>query len=326
MTEQAVGGEIVTPKRRSRRVLRGLVWLLLIPCALWAVVRAAGLEHSFATPFMAATPYIAASSLVPLALAALVRSRTALAAAVATSTLLAFSVLPRAIGSAEAAVGRPLRVLSVNLLFGSADVEEVVGLVRRMKPDVFSAQELTPGMVDRLEAAGLSGLLPYSALEDAPGAQGTGIYGRYPLKPLHGLFTPIGHNMPAASMELPDGSSVEVVAVHTYTPLGRQLSAWEAGLDALPGSSPDVVRVLAGDFNASLDHAAMRRVLDRGYVSAADRVGNGLTGTWPANGRLFPFITIDHVLVPDRVNVVDLSVHDVPGTDHRALLADLRVP
>ena len=41
-------------------------------------------------------------------------------------------------------------------------------------------------------------------------------------------------------------------------------------------------QILAGDFNATLDHAEFRALLDRGYVDAADAVGDGLTPTWPA--------------------------------------------
>ena len=83
------------------------------------------------------------------------------------------------------------------------------------------------------------------------------------------------------------------------------------------------MRILAGDFNASLDHAAMRRLLDRGYKDAAAQVGAGLIPTWPANKRIPPIITIDHVLVDHRVGVKAVSVHDVPGTDHRAVFAEL---
>jgi endonuclease/exonuclease/phosphatase family metal-dependent hydrolase len=86
------------------------------------------------------------------------------------------------------------------------------------------------------------------------------------------------------------------------------------------------VRILAGDFNASLDHAAMRRLLDRGYKDAAAQVGAGLIPTWPSNKRIPPIITIDHVLVDHRVGVKAVSVHDVPGTDHRAVFAELTVP
>jgi endonuclease/exonuclease/phosphatase family metal-dependent hydrolase len=37
-------------------------------------------------------------------------------------------------------------------------------------------------------------------------------------------------------------------------------------------------------------------------------------------------VTIDHVLVDRRVRVTGVSLHTIPGTDHRALLATLVLP
>jgi endonuclease/exonuclease/phosphatase family metal-dependent hydrolase len=137
---------------------------------------------------------------------------------------------------------------------------------------------------------------------------------------------PVGHQMPAALISLPGGKPIEFIDAHPYPPLGRQVSNWNEALAAFPSASTDRVRILAGDFNASLDHAAMRGLLARGYKDAADQVGAGLIPTWPANKRVPPIITIDHVLVDERVGVREVSVHDVPGTDHRAVLAELTVP
>jgi endonuclease/exonuclease/phosphatase family metal-dependent hydrolase len=86
------------------------------------------------------------------------------------------------------------------------------------------------------------------------------------------------------------------------------------------------VRILLGDFNATLDHEALREVLDRGYVDAADAAGQGLAPTWPRGHLLPPTVTIDHVLVDERVRVRDVGVHELPGSDHRAVTADLVLP
>ncbi|MBB2913569.1 endonuclease/exonuclease/phosphatase (EEP) superfamily protein YafD [Streptosporangium becharense] len=316
----------MTPKRRWR-VPKALAWAAVTPFAAWAVARVAGLERdSLTTQLMTATPYVAAGSLVPVLLSALSRNRAAGAVALITTAALGFSVLPRALGSADAATGTPLRVVTLNMLFGHADPEVVMDLVRRLKPDVLSAQELTPGMVEKLDAAGLKEVMPHRVLEAEWSAGGSGLYARYELTPLENLFEAIGHNMPAARLNLPGAKPVELVSVHPFPPLGRQVHDWTAALDALPSAAPDRIRILAGDFNASLDHVAMRRFLDRGYTDAADVVGQGLIPTWPANKGIPPIITIDHVVVDRRVGVSEVSVHTVKGTDHRAVFADLRLP
>jgi endonuclease/exonuclease/phosphatase (EEP) superfamily protein YafD len=326
-TGQYVGAEITVAARGRLRLPKALAWVVVTPFAAWATARLGGLERgAFLTQVMTATPYAAAGSLLPVLIAALARSRFATAVALVTAVALGFSVLPRAIGSAEAAGGRPLKVLTINMLYGQADPQAVIELVGRLDPDVVSAQELTPDQVGELDAAGLGGILPYRHLQDALSATGSGIYAKHPLTPVHGLFQPIGHNMPVATLALPGGPGVEIVDVHPYPPIEPHLDEWTAALDALPAASKEVVRILAGDFNASIDHAALRRLLDRGYLDAADQAGEGLTPTWPANKRLPPVITIDHVLADRRVGVREVSVHTVPGTDHRAVFAELSVP
>jgi endonuclease/exonuclease/phosphatase (EEP) superfamily protein YafD len=327
MADRGVGGVIVTPVRRRRRISKALVWAAVTPFAAWALARGTGLERgSLTTQLMTATPYAAAGSLVPVLIAALTRNRAAAAVALITTAALGFSVLPRAVGSTGSATGTPLRVLTLNTFFGGAEPEVVMDLLRRLRPDVLSIQELTPGMVEELDGAGLKDLLPYRTLEAEWNAGGTGLYARYPLTPMEGLFEVIGHNMPAATMALPGTGPIEIVAVHPRPPLGSQVYEWTAAINAFPSASPDTIRILAGDFNASLDHAVMRRFLSRGYADAADRAGQGLTPTWPANRSFPPLITIDHVVVDQRVNVNAVSVHTVPGTDHRAVFADLRLP
>ncbi|GAA4230218.1 endonuclease/exonuclease/phosphatase family protein [Streptosporangium album] len=327
--DRDVGGAIVTPSRRLRfpRPSGALVWAVVTPFAAWAVARVAGLERgSLATQLMTGTPYVAAGSLVPVLLAALTRNRAAAGIALVTTAALGFSVLPRAFGSAEAASGTPLRVLTLNTFFGKADPEAVMDLVRRLKPDVLSTQELTPGLVEKLDAAGLRELMPHRLLAAEWSARGSGLYAKYPLTPLENLFRPVGHNMPTALINLPGVKPIEFVDVHPYPPLGDQVREWTAALEAFPPAVPDRIRILAGDYNASLDHAAMRRFLSRGYADSADLAGQGLTPTWPANKRVPPIITIDHVVVDQRVKVAGVSVHTVPGTDHRGLFADLRLP
>ncbi|MGW0199328.1 endonuclease/exonuclease/phosphatase family protein [Nonomuraea sp. NPDC003201] len=328
METSAVGGTIVTPGRKRRKFpATTLTWLAVTPFAAWAVVRVAGLERgSLPTQIMTATPYAAAGSLVPLLIAAVGRKRAATAVALLATTALGFSVLPRALGRAEATTGRPLKVMTINMLFGRADTATIMKLVREFQPDVLSTQELTPGAVTDLDEAGLKELMPYRVLQDEWSAGGSGLYSRHPVEPLWNVMPPVGHQMPAAMISLPGGKPIEFIDAHPFPPLGPQVIEWNEAMAAFPSTSPDRIRIIAGDFNASLDHAALRGLLARGYKDAADTVGAGLIPTWPANKRVPPIITIDHVLVDERVGVKEVSVRDVPKTDHRAVLAELTVP
>ncbi|MFC0866243.1 endonuclease/exonuclease/phosphatase family protein [Sphaerimonospora cavernae] len=329
MTKVDVGGEIRTVQRRRMRLPVPLAWIVIVPFAAWAVIRLAGLERGMLMfQLISGTPYVAAGSLFALLVAAASRSRAAMSAALATCALMAIIVLPRALPSAPTATGPTLRILTANLFYGQGDARTVVDLVRRLRADILNVQELTPEAVQALDAAGLGARLPYRHLEDAAGSSGSGIYSRHPLTRLPDFAPAGGHNMPRAALTLPGGRTVEVVDVHTLAPVHHNIAGWLADFSALPSvaSSSATIRILAGDFNATLDHAALRAVIGRGYVDAADATGNGLRTTWPADQRHPPLITIDHVLFDERASAVRTSTHDVPGSDHRALFTELRLP
>ena len=104
---------------------------------------------------------------------------------------------------------------------------------------------------------------------------------------------------------------------------------WRDELSALPAvAGPGGLPVVfAGDFNSTVDHAAFRRLLRRGYADAASQAGTGLLPTWgPVPGGQRAVLTIDHILTDPRCAVLASSVHPLPGTDHRALFARIRLP
>jgi endonuclease/exonuclease/phosphatase family metal-dependent hydrolase len=235
-------------------------------------------------------------------------------------------VRPRGIPRPQPAASGPvLRVLTINLFHGQADAEAVVTRVRDAGADVLFVQELTADAASRLKEAGLEDLMPHTRLELRRGSGGSGIYSRFPLSKGPGV-APVRAAQPTALLELPGGGAVELVCVHPAAPALRRGGAmrWRAELAVLPPPG-ELPRVLAGDFNASIDHAAFRDVLRLGYADAARQAGNALTPTWgrPGKGAV---LTLDHVLVDRSCAVLACSVHAVPGSDHRAVYAAIQIP
>ncbi|GAA4470143.1 endonuclease/exonuclease/phosphatase family protein [Phytohabitans houttuyneae] len=300
-----------------------------MPGVLWAAVRLLGVERGPLVQLLAFTPYAAAWSLGPLVLAlALRRWWPAGVAAVAAVALVAV-VVPRAIGGPAGGDGPTLRVLTANLLAGAGDAETLVRIVREREVDVLAVQEFTPAAAARLDALGLAALLPHRRLNPIAGTEGSGLYSRYPLTATGVRQNPGGFTQAYGTLTAPGAAPTTVESVHPAAPYSLgQLRAWERDLDAQPRATPSgPVRVLAGDFNATLDHAPLRRLIDSGYRDAADAAGAGLTGTWgPYDGDRIPPVTIDHVLVDRRVGVRDVSVLRLPGSDHRPVYAELALP
>jgi endonuclease/exonuclease/phosphatase family metal-dependent hydrolase len=234
-------------------------------------------------------------------------------------------LLPRVFANEQPDVhGVHVRVLAANLNDGKVDPATIVKLVRDNKVDVVTLPELSYAEVPKLDELGIADDLPYHVLD--PGVvgsgDGSGIYSRYPLRQT-ALVDALELSMPSAVVDLPGRDDIEIVAAHVQSALHGSADVWRRDLGRLPPTQRERARVLAGDFNASFDHAAFRGVVDRGYRDAAEQTGRGLIPTWAGWG---PPITIDHVLVDSRCAVRDYSVLDLPGSDHIAVLADLQLP
>jgi endonuclease/exonuclease/phosphatase family metal-dependent hydrolase len=241
---------------------------------------------------------------------------------------LAAVVVPRAVGGPHPSGdpgGPGLVVMSMNMEYGGADAERILAVAREHRVDVLSLQELTPQAVARLDAAGAQEMFPAQILADENGAGGSGVMARRPMAFVEN--DPTGAEQPEVAMVVPGAGRIHVKVVHPWPPVSRGgARKWKYALGRIPGPDAEgVPRILAGDFNATLDHSAFREVLDLGYVDAADAAGAGLKATWPV-GRRVPGIAIDHVLVPRSVGVEAFDVETIPGTDHRAVVARLRLP
>ncbi|MBY3553791.1 endonuclease/exonuclease/phosphatase family protein [Modestobacter lapidis] len=322
----------MTPGRTQRQRHR---WAAAVttPWAVWALLRATGTERGYPlVPALAFTPYAAATSAVPLAVAVRARSRAAAAVAATAGIVLAGAVLARAgrrpTPWEEGA--RRLRVATVSLRLGQADPQAVVALVAAHRVDVLVLQEVTPPAAMALRAAGIGDHLPHAhvlgARDGAPPAAGGALWSRWPL--LERFAVPGHFEQPAARIAVPGAPDVEVTAVHTMPPSTspRSVRQWAADLADLPAPGPGVLRMLAGDFNATLDHAALRRVVASGYRDAALAAGRALSATWTPQRLPQPRLTLDHVLVDPRVGVASLTLLPVPRSDHRALIVELVLP
>jgi hypothetical protein len=199
--------------------------------------------------------------------------------------------------------------------------------------DVLAVQEFTPDIAAELDRLGLDALLPYRMLNPEVGTTGSGLYARFPLSESgfrrnQGFHFTQAYGMLAA----PGAPPVRVESAHPAAPYAvGVVPDWRTDLLGQPPATPQgQLSILAGDFNATLDHAPLRDLIATGYVDAADAAdaaGAGLAGTWgPYDGDMIPPVTIDHVLVDRRIAVRAVKVHPLPGSDHRAVLAELRLP
>lgn len=224
--------------------------------------------------------------------------------------------------------GTDLVAMTVNLQYGWADSATVVEAVRDRRVDVLGVTELTAEAVTALGAAGLDRELPYRELAPDTDAHGSGLWSRYPLTP--GEQWRGVHRMPGATVRVPTVGGERDVIVRVAHPFrtGRySAAAYRADqamlrtrLAALPAAVPALV---LGDFNATRDHAAFRRLLNDGWRDASEYAGSGLVRTWSPRYWVPHLVQLDHILLSEEFGARSTATFEVRGSDHGALVARL---
>jgi endonuclease/exonuclease/phosphatase (EEP) superfamily protein YafD len=274
-------------------------------------------------------PQATAAALVAAAALAPSRRTRPVAVAVGAAALVGVASVAGRLrrGSAPAPAGDTidLTVLSANVLKGRADTGELATLIERERPDVVVLPEAGHDFRDKLMP--LVAAMGYRSCVSAP----VGTY------EVHAVTVLVHEGLgdvrmtPARAMRL---AHVEVTGgrlgartfhgIHATAPLARRnVRTWHEDLDVLARwTAADPTPIVVGDFNATFDHSAFRAAAGR-TRSAADGTGRGLIGTYPSRFPRWFGIQIDHVLVPADALTRRFAVHDLAGTDHRAVSTEV---
>ncbi|MFJ4173807.1 endonuclease/exonuclease/phosphatase family protein [Microbacterium sp. NPDC089696] len=134
-------------------------------------------------------------------------------------------------------------------------------------------------------------------------------------------------SVPSAVLMPVGGTGPTIVAVHAVAPRMEEMEGWRSDLRWIADQCPEGNFVIAGDFNATVDHMAGLGVDggDMGYCrDVASRTGNGLSGTWPSSLPALLSTPIDHVMAsPNWTPTGSEVIDDASGSDHRALVVQL---
>jgi vancomycin resistance protein VanJ len=240
-------------------------------------------------------------------------------------------------GSSER--GRPLRVMTANLLETNNDFRPLSVAIDEDRPDVIAVQELNPTVARPLSEA-LRGTYPYQSLFPNEASFGMGILSRHPIS-LAGApeFGPGDCWCQQATIEL-EGQAITVVNAHPpapavphihlgplVIPTGFDAQRQEASIQALlqRASTINGPLVLLGDFNTS-DRQSRYRTLSQHLHDAYRTGGRGLGYTYPnreVDGLFFPVVRIDYVFHSDAWATRAAWTGNLSGSDHRYVTADL---
>jgi endonuclease/exonuclease/phosphatase (EEP) superfamily protein YafD len=328
--EQAAGYD--APADRRARTAAGTWFAALLLLTVSTVLGCRIADTDAVTPvpqLLAFLPWLLAPTGLALVFAVLSRWRFGLVWGVAALGVTAWYMEPY--GKTMEPGGLPVaevRVLTSNVEFGAA-TDGLIGAVTKQRPDFVFVQECDQSCGKRLEQAlgerskNEKVVYPYRQAVEGTGSEGSVILSRHPLQAAKGIPATMG--MPGAVADV-NGYGIRLQLAHPMPPLPSGLGTWRKELSALrdyAAANVDRPTLVAGDFNATQDHAAFRRILDTGFMDGARLTGDTRTPTWPALTAPALGAQIDHVLVSRGFTAHRTRFLELGDTDHRALVVDL---
>ena len=224
----------------------------------------------------------------------------------------------------ETESGNSLRFMVLNVLTPNSSYDEVIKLIRSENPDLVVVIEINHLWEANLEE--LREFLPNIITKVRNDNFGIGVFSKHAfsraeLKPL------AAGQPPAALVNLTvDGRRISVLGTHPLPPVVeeayQQRNREYELLAAKVTATKDPVIVL-GDLNTTMWSYAYRRLIQESGLRNV-REGVGILPTWPTQ-LPFMMIPIEHCLVSKEWEVTAARTVAIPGSDHRGLVADLRL-
>ena len=242
----------------------------------------------------------------------LVRRRGLVLAATMVPTVIWAAMFGQILTDRASSEAHNLRVASLNL--GQADPSEALRPLVDARADIVVLQEVTEGNRDSI-AAVLEPGLPFEA------HRGTvAVFSRLPLSDTEPVDIGIGWTRALRTTVQADRGPVRLYAAHLASARPTMTAERDRTLATLAAevtADPSDRVLLAGDLNTTTTD---RRFAILGpLVDTQEQAGDGFGFTWPAR---MPVLRPDHIL-QRGLAARSSSVIVAPGSDHRAVIADL---
>ncbi len=236
--------------------------------------------------------------------------------------------------------GAPLRVMTANVVTVNDQPASLAEAVLQQSPDVLAVQELGAPMA-RVLAQRLRDRYPYQALYPDPSGRGMGVLSRYPIvgdsRPEMGAGT---CNCQQVTIDF-DGQQITLLNAHPHSPdvkvrrlggvpfpRGFATAETEAAVATLVRRAGTIEQpvLVVGDLNTS-DRQPSYHLIRGSLGDAYREAGWGFGYTFPAERvfrlTLIPLVRIDYVLHGEGWAARAARTVDLPGSDHRGVVADL---
>lgn len=209
----------------------------------------------------------------------------------------------------------------------SGSANALLETIQSESPDIVALMEVDAGWLTRLAA--LDAEYPHRALAPRRDNFGIAVWSRIACERLEVVtLGKVGVPSIHATIELPGRAPTLLLVTHPIPPSPTRMP--DARDDQLAAVARHVAaastphRIVAGDLNTT-PWTRSFTALCRAAGVHDTRPGFGYLPTWPA--RLAPLgVAIDHVLTSTSVEIIDLRLGPANGSDHRPMIADVRLP
>ncbi|WP_411698936.1 endonuclease/exonuclease/phosphatase family protein [Conyzicola sp.] len=329
-----------------RRVLAAAV-IVVVAAALFVLAwpQFFGLQQAFGVAHVvslrAAAALIALALIVVLTLLALLARPARRFFATLAVLLVVFALVNTAVLSTrgfgdtafETAGDSTLTVLAWNTLGDVPGAATVAELALENDVDILALPETTKAfsleVAALMKAAGRPMWVETTAFDQISKSRSTSVLWTADLG-TYTVDTEVGQTatLPTVVLRPDDGSGPTIIGVHAVAPIPGEFRNWQADLDWLADTCSGENVIMAGDFNATLDH--MSGLASSGSTTLGDcadaalATGNGAVGTWPTTAPALLGAPIDHAMATENWRVTGMRVvqdQDGAGSDHRPLIA-----
>ena len=251
--------------------------------------------------------------------------------------------VPQTATRANASVGDDsLRVMTLNTWTNSDRDGAFATAVRDWQPDVIALQEIGPTF--KVELDNLADEWPYQVRTTVRSASRVALLSKFPILSQEADNERSGCHCLHVTLDR-HGTEIEVILVHIRAPSlgvrnrradplqvhGFDASEQDASYAALVSQvrESDKPLIVLGDFNTTERQVGYNLMYSAGLRNAHQEAGRGFGFTYPAGFSRakwlpVPIIRIDHVFYDEHWQATQTSTHPLMGSDHEALLVDLR--
>lgn len=247
---------------------------------------------------------------------------------------------PASLPLTEREGGSSLRICTANIHYNNTDSRSVTERLLKTESDIYVINEWRGDNLD-LDLFVKNG---YKAVVNHPreGVHGISIIARKAFQSSGEVFqSPIEGpcRIPLASARFRfEGNNISLLGIHVPPPISgcenttnptiKAIADWVDG-GRLKNAVGEAVSgqpvILAGDFNAFPFNSEIRGLLRAGFVDSYSAAKTRYGPTWAPFSWMPSLIRIDYIFVPQEFSVDASYTIDIRGSDHRAVISDIRL-